>query len=223
MRNYNSVKQQNKRYKVTPVWQPYTRWYNNLVNLRGLRCLDYGCNIESGFHHKFLADNGNARTGQAAYFGYDIDEDSLRWAKDNKLYYDFFADNSMLEGLDVVNASQVYEHLTPAERASFLRRAHDLLRPDGVLMLDFPYISNLNHLYHFEDITHKPVGCGQEAAFINTFGFDCKLYLTGLTIPYKSLQTNIAEFVLNMVLGYYPFHTTVIVARTLPLLRAAAV
>jgi len=200
-----------RKIEVKKIWLPYGRWYCKKYNLRGKVVLDFGSNIESDFFKKFKSDNKNTRKGK--YYGFDLDRDAVGWLKENKFYYDFYKDDKLRCKFDIVNASQVYEHLSLEEREAFIKRSWELLKKGGVLLLDFPYINNLNLIEFFHgDRTHKPVSCEDEANYIALLGFRCRVYIGGLTWPYQSVFKNMWIFFWNIVLGFYPFHITLIEA-----------
>ena len=128
-------------------------------------------------------------------------------------YYDFYTDNSLQGSFDIIIASEVYEHLTEPERERFLSRAHELLSKSGSLILDVPYISNLNIVEFFKrDRSHKPIALEDEAAYFETFGFKVQLYIGGRTAPYRPLLWSLWRFLANLALGFYPFHVALLLA-----------
>jgi len=196
--------------KAKPIWLPFGIWYKRKHDFQYKIVLDFGSSIRSNFFKKFKKDNNNCSDG---YWGFDLDVETTKWLKKNKFYYSFYDDNRLKRKLDVINASQVYEHLTLDERELFIQRSHELLKKEGVLLIDFPYINNLNLIEFFHgDRTHKPVSCEDEANYITSFGFECEVYIGGLTWPYQSLLKGIWTFIWNILLGYYPFHITLIKA-----------
>lgn len=199
-----------KTIKALKIFLPYGRWYNRKYKFRGKTVLDFGSSIKSDFFKKFVQDNkGNDNN----YYGFDLDRKTIKWLKENNYYYDFYKDNKLEGRFDVINASQVYEHLTLDERELFIRRSYKLLKKKGMLLVDFPYINNLNIIEFFHgDRTHKPVACEDEANYITNFGFKCRVYIGGYTWPYQSLLRNIWSFIWNVLLGYYPFHLTLVEA-----------
>ena len=101
----------------------------------------------------------------------------------------------------------MYEHLTESERERFLARAHQLLSTSGTLIVDAPYIANLNLIEFFKrDRSHKPIALEDEAAYLETFGFKVRTYIGGRTAPYRSPWWNLWRFAGNLALGYYPFY-----------------
>ncbi|HYY90673.1 MAG TPA: methyltransferase domain-containing protein [Candidatus Dormibacteraeota bacterium] len=203
-RAYHKIKARKEEVKPRPVWGSWGRFYDRLFSLRGRLVLDFGSDIESPLYKKFQRDN-NGENGK--YKGYDIDEETISWLKGQDYYYDYFNDNSLRESFDTIVASEVYEHLTEPERERFLYRAHELLRSSGRLIVDVPYIANLNLIEFFKrDRSHKPIALEDEAAYFETFGFKVQAYIGGRTAPYRPLAWNIWRFVGNMALGYYPFY-----------------
>jgi len=202
-----------RRREVKPkvVWTPYSKWYNKKFNFKGKLVLDFGSGIESNFFLKYVKDNDGS---VEKYKGYDIDEETKKWLMEKGFYYDFYHDDTFLGAFDIINCSQTYEHLNLYERERFIRRSYELLKPGGLLLIDFPHIANLNIIEFFRsDRTHIPVSREDEAIYIELFGFKCELYLAGLTMPYKSRIQNAWNFLRNLLLGYYPQWITIVVAK----------
>lgn len=200
-----------KRVKPKVIWAPFGRWYDRKFNFKGKLVLDFGSGIKSNFFLKYVKDNnGNAR----GYKGYDIDDDAKKWLMENGFYYDFYEDQAPLGRFDLVNCSQVYEHLDLSERERFVKRSYELLELGGVCLIDTLHIANLNIIEFFRsDRTHKPVSREDEAIYIELFGFECELYLAGLTMPYMSKFKNAWNIIRNLLLGFYPQWITIIVAK----------
>src|SRR5437667_7182392 len=119
-RTYRKIKARKEQVKPQPVWGSWGQFYNRLFNLGGKLLLDFGSDVDSPLYKKFQRDNGG---DGGKYRGYDIDEDTISWLKEQGYYYDFYNDNSLRGLFDIVAASQVYEHLTEPERsASSLER-----------------------------------------------------------------------------------------------------
>jgi len=157
-----------------------------------------------------MAQNPGASRG---YYGFDSSRSPVAWLKANGHYYDFWTDDSLK--FDVINASQVYEHLTEEMREKFAVRSRELLRAGGILYLDFPYIQNLGLIDFFSDKTHKPVACVDEALCLEQLGFKTDLYVGGYTMVYGTLFSwrNIIRLGCNLLLGYKPFFVTFIIAK----------
>ena len=207
---YHKIKARREEVKPQPVWGSWGRFYDRLFNLQGKLVLDFGSDVEAPLYEKFQRDN-EGKDGK--YKGYDISEDAISWLKGQGYYYDFYADNSLLGSFDIIIASEVYEHLTEAERERFLSRAHELLSKSGSLILDVPYISNLNIVEFFKrDRSHKPIALEDEAAYFETFGFKVQLYIGGRTAPYRPLLWSLWRFLANLALGFYPFHVALLLA-----------
>ena len=203
-RTYHKIKARKEQVKPRPVWGSWGGFYDRLVNLKEKLILDFGSDVESPLYRKFRRENPG-ETGK--YRGYDIDEDTISWLKQQGYYYDFYADNSLLGSFEVIVASQAYEHLTEQERERFLSRAHELLAATGSLFVDVPYIANLNLIEFFKrDRSHKPIALEDEAAYFETFGFKVDTYIGGRTAPYRPLAWNLWRFLGNLAMGYYPFH-----------------
>lgn len=195
--------------RVRPVWRPYQKFMESLADLRGKKLLDFGAGIQSPVVDRFRRANGSLE----GYHAYDIDAGAIaKWRNEGK-YYDFFADDAGAGSFDIIYADNAYEHLTLPLREAFVGRAARLLRPRGTLLVVFPHISNLNIIEHFErDRTHLMVAREHEAAFIASFGFTPRVYIAGLTFPYKPAFFSIAQFLRNVLLGYYPQTMVIIVA-----------
>ena len=203
-RAYHKIKARKEQVKPQPVWGSWGGFYDRLVDLKGKTVLDFGSDVQSPLYRKFQRENSG---GTGKYMGYDIDEDTITWLKQQGYYYDFYTDRSMRGSFDVIVASQAYEHLTELERERFLAGARDLLAPSGSLFVDVPYIANLNLIEFFKrDRSHKPVALEDEAAYFETFGLKVDTYIGGRTAPYRSVAWNLWRFVGNLALGYYPFH-----------------
>jgi len=203
-RAYHKIKARKEGVKPRPVWGSWGRFYDRVFNLRGRAVLDFGSDVESPLYKKF--ERENAGEG-GKYKGYDIDEDTISWLRGQDYYYDFYSDDSLRGSFDIIVASEVYEHLTESERERFLSRSHELLSSSGSLVVDVPYIANLNLIEFFKrDRSHKPVALEDEAAYFETFGFTVRVYIGGRTAPYRPMFWNLWRFVGNIALGYYPFH-----------------
>ena len=203
-RTYRKIKARKEQVKPQPVWGSWGQFYDRLFNLRGKLVLDFGSDVDSPLYKKFQREN-NGDGGR--YLGYDIDEDTVTWLKRQGYYYNFQTDNSLQGSFEVIVASQAYEHLTEPERERFLARAHELLGTSGSLLVDVPYIANLNLIEFFKrDRSHKPIALEDEAAYFETFGFKVQIYIGGRSAPYRPLFWNLWRFAGNLALGYYPFH-----------------
>ena len=203
-RAYHKIKARKEQVKPKPVWGSWGRFYDQLFNLKEKVVLDFGSDMDSLLYRRFQREN-DAKGGK--YKGFDIDEDTITWLRQHGYYYDFYGDDSLRDSFDIIIASQVYEHLTDPERERFLSRANELLTSSGSLIVDVPYIANLNLIEFFKrDRSHKPVALEDEAAYFETFGFKVKVYIGGRTAPYRPLFWNLWRFVGNILLGYYPFH-----------------
>src|SRR6266581_9636565 len=201
---YHKIKARREEVKPQPIWGSWGGFYDRLFNLQGKLVLDFGSDVEAPLYEKFLRDN-EGKNGK--YKGYDISEDTISWLKRQGYYYDFYTDNSLQGSFDIIIASQAYEHLNEPERERFLARAHELLAASGTLMVDAPYIANLNLIEFFKrDRSHKPIALEDEAAYFEAFGFTVQVYIGGRTAPYRSLFWNLWRFAGNLALGYYPFH-----------------
>lgn len=202
-----------RNIKPKPIWSPFGRWYNNFIKFNNKQILDFGCSIDSNCYKKFIKDNHNAN--KSKYLGFDIDQRTVKWLKAKNTFYDFWKDNSLNNKLDIINGSEVYEHLNEKEREDFILRSFDLLSDKGFLLLDFPYMNNFNIIEFFHgDRTHRSVSCEDEAVYIRSLGFkDVEVYIGGLTLPYMSIINNFRYLLLNLITGFYPFHVTLIIAR----------
>jgi SAM-dependent methyltransferase len=171
--------------------------------------LDFGCGISSPFRARW--DREKPRDSQ--YFGYDIDERAVKALGERRAFYDFFSDDSLRGRFDLVYADNIYEHLSMPEREEFAKRAYELLRTGGTLVVLFPHIANLNIIEHFlRDRTHLTVSREHEAAFLESFGFGAQVHVAGMTFPYRSVLFSVKQALRNMVLGYLPQTTVVLIA-----------
>lgn len=169
---YNSFFKKRTSVKINKVILPYEHWFSSYINLNDKRVLDFGSNIDSLFYKRCK------RSQNVIYYGYDVDEETVKWLLDNEYYYDFW--NNDLLKFDLINASQVYEHLTVSERIEFIKRCKFLLKPSGILLLDFPFIENLNGLRFWHDLTHKPVSSKDDVMLVKNHGFgEVETFLVG--------------------------------------------
>lgn len=205
-KHYSRIKHRKEQIEPHPVWAPWGRWHNQVLKLEGKLVFDFGSGKESPFYQKFLSQNGG---NDSNYKAYDIDEDTVEWLEERTYFCDFHSDSSLIGRFDVINASQVYEHLSPAQREAFLNRSYELLKPKGILLVDVPYIANLNVIEFFKrDRSHMPVALEDEAAYIESLGFSVIVYIGGLTVPYRGTAWNLWRAFTNLILGYYPFNVT---------------
>lgn len=104
---------------------------------KGRRLLDVGC----GYGH--LVDTA-AASGWVA-LGIDLADDAVAIARSfgvRCIVEDFFAPALDAERFDVITMSELIEHVSAPGR--FLRRAHDLLRPGGLLYVTAPNFASLS-------------------------------------------------------------------------------
>jgi SAM-dependent methyltransferase len=87
--------------------------------------------------------------------------------------------------LDLVFASNVVEHLTHEEGASFIRAARELLAPDGALVLLQP---NYRYAYrrYFDDYTHRAVYDHESLAQLLTACGFSRVEAVAKFLPYTS-------------------------------------
>jgi hypothetical protein len=208
--NYTEIYRKRNKVKPKYLWCiPFGKFIHQKRDFRDKVMLDFGCDVESDAYKQWKNQNKREAHG---YYGFDSSLSPLRWLRENNLYYDFWTDNSIK--FDVINASQVYEHLTEDMREKFIVRSGALLKEGGILYLDFPYIQNLGLIDFFQDRTHRPVSCVDEALYIEQLGFAVNLYVGGYTMPYATFFSprNIVRIFANLLLGYKPFFVTFIVA-----------
>jgi hypothetical protein len=211
---YHRIKARKEGIRPKPVWGSWGAFCDRLFTLRDKLLLDFGSDIEAPLYTRFQSENDG---GKGRYMGYDVGDDAVLWLKQNGYFYDFYNDDSLVGSFDLIVASQVYEHLTEVERENFLARAHRLLSGSGILIVDAPYIANLNLIEFFKrDRSHKPVALEDEAAYFETFGFKVRAYIGGRTAPYRTLWWNLWRFVGNIALGYYPFYVVLFYATKIP-------
>lgn len=127
-------------------------WLDSARRLHGVRILEIGCG--TGSSTVALAEQG------ATVTGVDIDEDSLRVAKDRCDIYGLKVDLLKLSAarvhetfgtgtFDFVIMSASLEHMTSAERLAALKGAWHILSPGGMLaVVDTP-----NRLWYFDEHT----------------------------------------------------------------------
>ena len=207
---YHQIKVRKESIKPRPVWGSWGKFYDGLFPLKDKLLLDFGSDIEAPLYQRFQSEN---KEGKGRYLGYDVSDDAVSWLKQNSYFYDFYNDDSLIGSFDLIIASQVYEHLTEVERETFLARAHKLLSGSGILIVDAPYIANLNLIEFFKrDRSHKPLALEDEASYFETFGFIVRPYIGGRTAPYRSIWWNLWRFATNIALGYYPFYVVLFYA-----------
>jgi SAM-dependent methyltransferase len=171
--------------KIIKIYIPYRRWFVRKINLRNKDVADFGAGTNSDFYKI-------CQRQKAHYLGFDINEESVSWLKKHKLWLDFWHTKNKF---DIVNASQVYEHLNTAERKRFCAKAYKLLKPSGILLIDFPYMENLNGLKFWRDLTHKPVSVRDDKEIIYDAGFKFNaVFLAGIS-TYNPLF-NLASLIL---------------------------
>ncbi len=165
------------------------------------KVLDFGCGIESDNFIKTIRDGGK-------YFGFDVDEQSIGWLKENNFYVDFWNTD---EKFDIITASQVYEHLTHKTREKFLQRSYQILNHGGLLIIDFPYVRNIGGLSYWEDRTHLfPPDPIDDSHLAELYGFESEVYLVGISYfpPYYFFR-----ILLNILLGFHPHHTAILACK----------
>ena len=199
------------------ILSPFNRWFESEFSYKGQTIIDFGSSINSSTYCKFLKDNDDFgpidREGR--YYGFDVDAKTRSWLQGNGLWCDFFEDDALLDQIDLVVCRDVYEHLAFDERGNFLLRTLQLLRGGGTLLLVFPFVHNLNLIYHWDEPSHLPVGPPYaEAAWIAASGYDhLRCFAGGYTQPFRPLAENILAFIRNLVMLLPPFWTTVIIAQ----------
>lgn len=167
---YNDIYLKRKNIRYKKIQLPYKHWFQSQFDLKNKLILDFGCNIDSSFYGLVKSKHGD-------YRGYDLDEATVNWLKINKYYVDFWKTDIKF---DHINASQVYEHLDIKGRYQFLKRCFNLLKKEGCLTIDFPFMENLNIVGFWRDLTHKPVSSLDDPVIIMNCGFSYKyVYLVG--------------------------------------------
>jgi 2-polyprenyl-3-methyl-5-hydroxy-6-metoxy-1,4-benzoquinol methylase len=163
------------------------------------KILDFGCLKESFFYKKALKDGGH-------YKGFDLDKETVKWLKENRLYADFWKTK---QKFDLIIANHVYEHLEVREREKFIERSYSVLNSNGKLVVAFPNVMNLTGIEYWKDRTHKlPPSPLDEASFSELFGFKTELYFVGLSFfPLKYSLRIIA----NALLGFSSLHTCILI------------
>jgi len=73
-RAYHKLKARKEQIKPQPIWSNWGRFYDRLFSLKDKLVLDFGSDVDSPLHGKFLKDNDGSN---GKYKGYDIDEDIL--------------------------------------------------------------------------------------------------------------------------------------------------
>jgi SAM-dependent methyltransferase len=118
--------------------------------------------LEIGAGERRVADLLNARKKKVHYHSMDIDR---------SLPHDYYDLQEIDKSFDLVLAFEVVEHLALAEALALLRRARELLRPGGRLLLTTP-----NTYYppaYLRDATHQTPFCYDElGAAVTSAGFE---------------------------------------------------
>lgn len=200
--NYSSVFRKRRIKKIVSVYRyldPF-KFKNNKFKFNA-RVLAFGCGIESNNFKKTIRDGGK-------YFGFDIDEQSIAWLKENYLYVDFW---NTKEKFDIITASQVYEHLNHETREKFLQRSYQILNSGGLLIIDFPYVQNIGGFSYWEDRTHLfPPDPIDDSHLAELYGFKSEVYL--LCISYYPIYYTF-RVVFNLLLGFRPHHTAILILK----------
>ncbi len=199
-KDYNLIYQRRGNLKINRVWFPFNkdRWFNKTFVFKDKTVLDFGSNLESKIYEKSLKEN-------ATYYGFDIDRQTIKWLKKQKIFFDFYNESSIK--FNFIIADNVYEHLTEKEKESFLIRAYNLLKKGGILIIIYPYFFNLNGFEYFRDRTHLQPPTGKdEALFTQMFGFRTECYLVGLP---KNWVINI----FNLLLKFAPHEVVYLVCK----------
>jgi hypothetical protein len=203
-----------KKIKVKKLWwPPYGTWFNKTFTFTNKKVLDVGCLIESEIYKKFVRDN---QPGTKGYFGFDVDDESVKWLKSLEAYFDLYGEYQE-ELFDYIFLIDVYEHLDATERMNVLHVCNKLLKRKGELVVASPYMENLNYFINgINDWQHKHVHLksGSEVGAFIAFGdfkFEhIKVYLAGLTMPWLSLKDNLLAILRNLICLYPPFHIFII-------------
>jgi 2-polyprenyl-3-methyl-5-hydroxy-6-metoxy-1,4-benzoquinol methylase len=170
-KSYNSFFKQRESIRIKKIISPYENWFATNFDLNDKTVLDFGCNVESLFYKR------TKRYKNVTYKGFDLDEDTINWLKQNSYYEDFWHTHNKFH---IINATQVYEHLDIQQRLDFCAHCLELLTDDGILLLDFPFIENLNGLRFWHDLTHKPVSSKDDPLLVKNSGFgEVETFLVG--------------------------------------------
>ena len=200
--SYNTVFRKRRSKKIKAVYRCLEpRAFIDKSFTFDKRVMDFGRGVESENYQKTVRDGGE-------YHGYDIDAKSEKWLRGNGFFADFWSTG---EKFDIVVASQVYEHLDHEERERFIKRSHAILEEEGILIVDFPYVKNIGGLTYWEDRTHLfPPDPLDDSALMELYGFKSEVYLVGISYypPYYFFR-----LLLNILLGFYPQHTSIVVCR----------
>jgi Methyltransferase domain. len=121
-----------------------------------------------------------------------LDIDTVEWLNKNASFVDFWNTDKTF---DLINISQVYEHLNITDRMNLIKRCHEILNKGGYLLVDFPFTENFNLIFFNKDITHKPVSSTDDPLLIKSLGFEFDfVYLAGM--KYKNVLLNIFSLLL---------------------------
>lgn len=152
-----------------PVWREVTRWIERRFIPEGSRVLDLG----AGY-----CDFVNAVKGASERYAVDIFSELDKYAADGvEAVNSDCTDLSRFEddSLDVIFASNLFEHLTHDELLACLAEACRVLRPSGRLIAMQP---NFKYCYrtYFDDYTHLQI--------FTHLGLYDLLEMAGMTVTY---------------------------------------
>jgi hypothetical protein len=194
-KNYSKMMKERKKIKPKLIWNfSYKKWFDKRYSFKGKSVLDFGSNIQSYVFKKTIKDKG-------IYYGFDIDENSIKWLKKNNYYIDFWKTKKRF---DIIIATQVYEHLELEEREKFIEQTSKLVKENGLLLIDYPHTQNLNGLRYYKAGHKQPPYVLEEAIMMDKYGFKTKIFL--IEIP----KLNWFRTLFDILFGFKP-HLTVFI------------
>ncbi len=202
-KEYNKIFKQRHLKKINAIYFPFSSndFVYKKIDFENKKVLDFGSNIESP---NYL----HCKKVNAKYFGFDIDESTVKWLKEKKIFIDFWKTK---QKFDIIIASQVYEHLNKKEQEQFIKQAKKLLKKNGLLILEYPFVMNLGGVGFWRDRTHTmPPSIEDEALFIDQHGFESELFVAGISFWGPR---NLFRAILNWLIGFYPQHNIVIISK----------
>jgi len=194
-KDYSKIIKESSKIKPKQIWNfSYRKWFDKRYSFRGRSILDFGSNIQSCTYKKTVNDKGS-------YYGFDVDQSSIKWLKKNKQYINFWKTKKKF---NIIIAAQVYEHLSLEERQKFIEQASKLTKENGLLLIDYPHTQNLNGLRYYKAGHKQPPYLLEEAIIMKKYGFDTKIFL--IEIP----KLNWFRTMFDILFGFKP-HLTVFI------------
>jgi cyclopropane fatty-acyl-phospholipid synthase-like methyltransferase len=160
--------------------------------------LDIGCG--AGHFLYYLK-----KKGYTNFFGIDVSEDQVELCKKNITSKVELADifqylRDIINDYGAISANDVIEHIPKENVLTFLELIHRALKPDGILLLKLPNMSNPFALdSRYRDFTHE-CGFTEKSIFqvLYVTGFrDIRIY-PAIHTGKSSIKSYIAKMVMNL-------------------------